>query len=326
MSERNGRRQNSGTYPQVFSESRFSPNFVFRSYMVDGAYQSVLIFWSGYFLFSPANATTGSGRTVDNPERMGVYIGSVGVVVANLYILFNTYRWDWLICLIVAISVLLMWFWTGVWTSSTVSTLRFYKAAAEVYSQGTFWALLPVTTIICLLPRFVAKSAQKIFFPRDIDIIREQVNQGQFKHLYPASPLSLSLDKLPANDSASTNSAAGRAARGRADSRITEDRRPFYAASEARTTTTHSRPTNGSDGTNYTNHSLPDLASRLSTDRVRPSFDRTRRSFDRPRMSVDRIRPSFEQSQHFTSAALLSRMESSQSAGHASRRRDCPEA
>jgi phospholipid-translocating ATPase len=52
---------------------------------------------------------------------------------------------------------------------------------------------------------------------------------------------------------------------------------------------------------------LPPLANRMSSDcRVRPSFDRAR-------MSMDRVRPSFEQSNEFTSAAMLTRMESAHS-------------
>jgi phospholipid-translocating ATPase len=47
------------------------------------------------------------------------------------------------------------------------------------------------------------------------------------------------------------------------------------------------------------------------------STDRMRRSFDRTRMSMDRVRPSFEATDDFTSAAMLTRMESSHGIPHA---------
>jgi phospholipid-translocating ATPase len=93
-----------------------------------------------------------------------------------------------------------------------------------------------------------------------------------------------------------------------------DDRRPLKAPSVAPTATTHNpRSQNGSDGTDYTRHRMSleppmEVPSRKSADKPRPSFDRMR-------ASMDRVRPSFEASRDFTSAAMLTRMESSQSFG-----------
>jgi phospholipid-translocating ATPase len=154
----------------------------FWMYMVDGVYQSVIVFFMGYLIFRPANFVPKNGLNVDDTSRMGVFIATAAVIVVNLYVLNNTYRWDWLTVLIVVISILLIWFWTGVYTSFTVG-FTFYGAAAQVYGTLDFWANLLLTTIICLLPRFCAKAIQKIYFPRDVDIIREQVRQGKFDYL-----------------------------------------------------------------------------------------------------------------------------------------------
>ncbi|KAF4510107.1 hypothetical protein G6O67_002023 [Ophiocordyceps sinensis] len=102
---------------------------------------------------------------------------------------------------------------------------------------------------------------------------------------------------------------------------VDEDLRPIYPPSTATRTTTHNHTQHGSDSTNYT-------ANRLSLDNVpanrqslevppqgRPSVERARPSYDRMRMSMDRVRASYEASNDFTSAARLSRIESSQSGG-----------
>ncbi|MCJ1425403.1 hypothetical protein MMC29_003302 [Sticta canariensis] len=275
----------------------------FWIYMADGVYQSVICFFMGYLLFARATFVTSNGLGVDDRPRMGVYIACAIIVVVNVYVLMNVYRWDWLILLLVLISILLIWFWTGVYTAVS-SAAQFYKAAPQVYGQLTFWVLSLVMIAACLLPRFVAKSIQKIYLPRDIDIIREQVRLGKFDYLdqYEAY--------IPPKVSSAASSDVSQAAKPSAkeSAPVAEDERPIYPPSIAATGTTrnpHSQT--GSDGTDYTGH-------RLSLDYPgRPSFDRPRPSFDRMRCSLDRIRPSYEASNDFTSAALLTRMESSHS-------------
>jgi len=84
--------------------------------------------------------------------------------------------------------------------------------------------------------------------------------------------------------------------------------------------THNTRTQNGSDGTNYTMHDRDRMSNDVQREDeltqdvpVRPSIDRARPSYDRIRMSMDRVRPSLEASNDFTSAARLSRIESSHS-------------
>ena len=272
--------------------------------MLDGTYQSVICFFMPYLFFRPATPVTMSGLDLSDNNRIGVYAACATIIVVNVYVLLNTYRWDWLILLLVAISILLIFFWTGVYTAGTMAA-QFYKAAPQVYGQLTFWTLTLLTVSICLAPRFCIKAFQKIYMPLDVDIIREQVQQGKFKYL----------DKYdayvpPAKLQSPSSSEVSQPLKPQAERRtpLEDDERPIYPPSVAATATTHNpRSQNGSDGTDYTRH-------KTSLDRpVRPSFDRPRPSFDRLRSSMDQIRPSFEASNDFTSAALLTRMESSHS-------------
>lgn len=254
----------------------------FWLYMLDGFYQSVICYFMTYCLFFRANFVTDNGLGVDDRERFGVYIAPATLIVINIYILLNTYRWDWLMVLLVCVSILLVWFWTGVYSSFT-SSEYLYKAAAETFGQPTFWAITALTVILALLPRFCIKFVQKVYFPYDVDIVREQVRQGKFAYLDTAdSEESMSKESTTSSD-------------------IAKPIAPTNA------TTHNARSQTGSDGTDFTRH-------RNSTEApVRPSIDRARPSFDRMRASMDRIRPSYEQSNDFTSAALLTRMESSHS-------------
>lgn len=289
-----------------------------------------MCFFMVYLLFAPGIFVTSDGQDVGDRNRVGVYMACAVVIVVNTYILLNTYRWDWLMLLLTTISTLLVFFWTGVWAASGTFAEFFYQAASQVYSQPTFWAVTFLVIIVCLLPRFIAKFLQKVYFPYDVDIVREQVRQGKFKYLDdgeagPEKPTS------PGYSAASSDMAKPSK---QILSYVDDDEhRPLKAPSVAPTTTTHNaRSQNGSDGTEYTRHrsslepamevtrSNPSPG-KPSVDRARPSIDRARPSFDRMRASMDRIRPSFEASHDFTSAAMLTRMESSHSFGPVHSRR-----
>lgn len=274
--------------PQLYRrgiERKEWTNTKFWLYMLDGLYQSVICFTFAWLLFRQGHFVTMNGQDLGDRTRFGVYIGPAAVICINLYLLLNSYRWDWLMGLLMAISILLIFFWTGVYSAFS-SSQYFYKAAPEVFGQATFWAVLFLSVVASLLPRICIKAIQKVYFPYDVDIVREQVRQGKFAYL-DESP-----DKL-----------APPASKG--SSRSSSD-----IAKPTATATTHNpRSQNGSDGTDFIRH-------RQSVEApVRPSFERVRPSFDRARMSMDRIRPSYEQSVDFTSAALLTRLESSHSFG-----------
>jgi phospholipid-translocating ATPase len=276
----------------------------FWLYMVDGVYQSVMVFFIPYLLFSPGTPITLTGLNVEDRLRFGAYIAHPAVVTINLYILINTYRWDWLMVVIVIFSDLFVFLWNGVYSSFTSSEFL-YGAANQIYREATFWAIFFIVPIICLFPRFAIKSLQKVYWPYDVDIIREQERMGEFKYLDKAQKPASEPETAPLGSDLPSKHA-------RYES-VDEDLRPIYPPSTVTRRTTHNqRSQNGSDSTNYT-------ANRPSIDglpiHIRPSMDRARPSYDRVRASMDRIRSSYEASSDFTSAKRLSQIESSRSGG-----------
>lgn len=227
--------------------------------MFDGFYQSLMAFYMPYLLYSDANFQRPDGLGIDDRPRMGVVIGTCAVLASNLYILLNTYRWDWLTVVINAFSNLLIFFWTGVYSSFT-SSGQFFHAASEVYSSLTCWTVLLVTVIVCLLPRFVVKCVQKVFFPRDVDIIREQAALGKFKYLnqyeaYVPPQVGQGAGSATGSDVSAVSSDMVKpiAPQVTRDPAVPEEERPIYPPSIAPTATTHNpRSQNGSNGTDYT--------------------------------------------------------------------------
>ena len=268
--------------------------------MLDGVYQSVMCFFIPYLTVIGSVMITENGLNIEDRVRLGCYIMHPAVLTINLYILINTYRWDWIMLLCVALSDMFIFFWTGVYTSTTYAGY-FYKAAPQLYGEASFWAVFIITPVICIFPRFAIKALQKVYFPYDVDIIREQVQMGMFKDgAKPDETL---------NGTSSGSSDTSRKGKHAQYASVDEDRRPIYPPSVA---THNTRTQNGSDGTNYTHH-----RDSIDGPPARPSIDRARPSFDRMRASMDRVRQSYEATNEFTSAARLSRIESSHSGQHA---------
>jgi phospholipid-translocating ATPase len=250
--------------------------------------------------------------------RLGAYIAHPTIITINLYFLINTYRWDWLTVLVIVVSILFIYIWTGIYTALSFSAV-FFDAAEQIYSQPSFWAVCIVTPIVSIMPRYFVKAIQKVYYPYDVDIIREQVSLGLFKDVEPKEGGEPS---KKAHISSSGSSELSQKKRYPPLDSVDEDLRPIYPPSvatysNAGTYNAHSQ--NGSDGTNYTRHDqhsveLPRVEEPESEEPVvRPSFHRVRPSFDRMRASMDQVRPSFENTNEFTSAAMLSRFESTHS-------------
>lgn len=291
--------------------------------MLDGLYQSIVGFFIPFLAVAGTPYVSQNGLDVSERYRLGLYIAHPSVITINLYILINTYRWDWLTLTLIAVSILLIFFWIGVYTSFTGSA-TLYGAASEVYAQPSFWAVCVVTPIVSIMPRYFIKAIQKVYYPYDVDIIREQVALGYFKKLGGGDA-----EEGAGKASSSVSTESSNAKRHPKLDSVDEDLRPIYPPSVV--TYSHAghnaHSQSGSDGTNYTRHEQsteihrnepPQDQNDLPLDRhversVRPSHDRIRPSYDRLRASMDLTRPSYEATGEFTSAAMLSRLESTRS-------------
>ncbi|CCD24270.1 aminophospholipid-translocating P4-type ATPase DNF1 NDAI_0C06110 [Naumovozyma dairenensis CBS 421] len=155
----------------------------FLWYMLDGLYQSCICFFFPYAMYHRTMIITHNGLGLDHRFYVGVMVATLAVLSCNLYILLHQYRWDWFSGLFIALSCLVLFFWTGVW-SSVVHSKELFKAASRIYSTPSFWAVLFVGIVYCLLPRFTLDCFQKFFYPTDVEIVREMWERGDFDH-YP---------------------------------------------------------------------------------------------------------------------------------------------
>ncbi|CAH2351134.1 phospholipid-transporting ATPase Dnf1p [[Candida] railenensis] len=155
----------------------------FWIYSADGLYQSVISFFFPYLMYR-SGFTGMNGLPIDHRFWMGVIVVCISCISCNLYILFHQLRWDWFSSLITAISILIIYFWTIVWSSVLTSAEEFYNCGVQLFQNGPFWACTAIGIIACLFPRFMFDFIQKMYWPKDVDIVRECVARGDFD-VYP---------------------------------------------------------------------------------------------------------------------------------------------
>ncbi|AHY75722.1 ADI_G0017490.mRNA.1.CDS.1 [Saccharomyces cerevisiae] len=156
----------------------------FLWYMLDGLYQSIICFFFPYLVYHKNMIVTSNGLGLDHRYFVGVYVTTIAVISCNTYVLLHQYRWDWFSGLFIALSCLVVFAWTGIW-SSAIASREFFKAAARIYGAPSFWAVFFVAVLFCLLPRFTYDSFQKFFYPTDVEIVREMWQHGHFDHYPP---------------------------------------------------------------------------------------------------------------------------------------------
>lgn len=171
----------------------------FWYHMIDGLYQSIISFFFPYLLFYKSGLVSSNGLGLDHRYWVGIMVASIAVTSCNLYVLLHQYRWDWFSTLFVLLSSIVIFGWTGIW-SSFIKSGGFYKSGAHVYAQPSFWAVFFAGVIFCLLPRFTFDIFQKFFWPKDIDVVRECWASGAFdcypEGYDPTDPKRPKIDKI----------------------------------------------------------------------------------------------------------------------------------
>lgn len=82
-----------------------------------------------------------------------------------------TRYWTKLFVLITFISTLTVFLWTAIYSTFPYGLLNI---VVELFSTASFYLILILVLILCLLPHFLFLYLQNTYFPKDVDIIRER--------------------------------------------------------------------------------------------------------------------------------------------------------
>ncbi|KAL2316443.1 putative phospholipid-transporting ATPase C24B11.12c [Schizosaccharomyces pombe] len=171
--------------PQLYKRGILQLNSarkIFIGYMLDGFYQSVICFFFSFLVINNVTTAAQNGRDTMAVQDLGVYVAAPTIMVVDTYVILNQSNWDVFSVGLWALSCLTFWFWTGVYSQS-LYTYEFYKSASRIFRTPNFWAVLCGTIVSCLFPKFLFMTTQKLFWPYDVDIIRESYRTKRLHEL-----------------------------------------------------------------------------------------------------------------------------------------------
>ncbi|WWC88623.1 uncharacterized protein L201_003536 [Kwoniella dendrophila CBS 6074] len=152
----------------------------FWLYMLDGLYQSAVIFFIPYASLGGGETWSVTGRDTNALNDFGTAIAATGVLAANSYVGINSRYWTIITWVIIVLSTLLVFIWIPIYSYLAVNS--YYGEMEIVYSTFTFWATILITWAIAIGPRWFVSAFKQSYLPKDSEIIRESWITGQLKN------------------------------------------------------------------------------------------------------------------------------------------------
>ncbi|KAI8325008.1 phospholipid-translocating P-type ATPase, partial [Martensiomyces pterosporus] len=165
--------QTAMTYVAVYIDgihNRYFKWWRYYMYVIDGIYQSVVIFFTFYLFTYKSDMNNENGKTWGRSDLCTGPTVAV-VIAASLCVGFNAWQWNWMMAAAIAFSIVVCIAYLAI-----ASLVRYYSVegvATSVMSTIAFWFGTIISVVVALLPRYCVRCWQKMNRPRDLDIIRE---------------------------------------------------------------------------------------------------------------------------------------------------------
>jgi phospholipid-translocating ATPase len=148
----------------------------FAIYMLEGVYQSLVMFYVPYFCYSDGISWSSDGRDTGTLVDFGTTVAVNAIVVGTLGVLANFHAYNIFALLATCISFLAVFVWIPIYSSLGVFT--FANTAVQLFSSAIFWFSIPFTFLLAVGPRLLIRAFKQIYIPLDGDIVREAVSYG----------------------------------------------------------------------------------------------------------------------------------------------------
>ncbi|WFD42980.1 P-type phospholipid transporter [Malassezia psittaci] len=161
--------------PELYARSREGRYFglkQFLFYMLDGVYQSVVLFFFFFYVYDTTSPRK-DGYDIDLYEpSTGMIIATV--LAANLYCGLDTLAWTWWIVFSVFIGPVLLFIFAPIYSAFTPAILWTYTFGNNqlLYPSLQFWIVGILAVCLSLLPRFLYEYIRMQIAPNDIDLVR----------------------------------------------------------------------------------------------------------------------------------------------------------
>ncbi|KAJ6614318.1 phospholipid-translocating P-type ATPase [Mycena sp. CBHHK59/15] len=166
--------------PELYHFGREGYWFSLRSffvYLIDGAYQSVIIYFFIHFTYqSPTSRKDGYDMYIN---EFSTTMALSAVMVANMYTGLMATAWTFWIFFALFFGLAVVWGFTAIYSiiSPGYAVTVLYGNDHYVLQSANFWLCLLLTFFLAFTPRYLAKAWSFGYNPTDIDIIR-WINQN----------------------------------------------------------------------------------------------------------------------------------------------------
>ncbi|KAK0471166.1 phospholipid-transporting ATPase 1 [Armillaria novae-zelandiae] len=151
----------------------------FWVYMLDGLYQSAVVFFMAYLVWTLGLSVSWSGKDMNSLADFGTTVAVSAIFSANTYVGMNTHYWTVITWIVVFGSSIVMLLWIIVY--SFFFSSDFINEMQILFGGIPFWATVVFSTVVALGPRFVCKFFSSAYFPLDKEIVREMWVKGDLK-------------------------------------------------------------------------------------------------------------------------------------------------
>ncbi|KAF9261613.1 phospholipid-transporting ATPase 1 [Marasmius fiardii PR-910] len=151
----------------------------FWIYMGDGLYQSVVVFFIPYLVWTLGLTISWNGKGLEALSEFGTTVSVAAIFAANTFVGMNTNYWTVITWIVVFGSTIVMLLWIVVY--SFFFSADFIDEVIILFGGLTFWTTVVFATALALAPRFICKAISTAYYPLDKEIVREMWVRGDLK-------------------------------------------------------------------------------------------------------------------------------------------------
>ncbi|KAG9014558.1 hypothetical protein FRB93_013683 [Tulasnella sp. JGI-2019a] len=169
-------------YPQLYRRGILGLEYtrpMFWSYMLDGFYQSAVVYFFSFVVWQNGNTTSWTGKTIDSLTEFGTTVSVAAIFCANIFVGLNTSYWTWIMWVVTIGSMAFLIIWITVY--SFINTPSFNDEVWILFSTVQFLATLVLSIVLAIAPRFLYKYVTLTYNPLDKELVREMWVQGDLK-------------------------------------------------------------------------------------------------------------------------------------------------
>ncbi|CAK5275664.1 unnamed protein product [Mycena citricolor] len=144
----------------------------FAVYMLDGLYQSVILF---FFIMNTYITTTArSDGYSPYINEMSTTMALSAILVANFYTGLTATAWTFWIFFALAFGLCVSWGFTAIYSlvRPGYAVTALYGNYHFLFTSAAFWLSIPLTFFLAFTPRFLIKAWNFGYNPNDIDMLR----------------------------------------------------------------------------------------------------------------------------------------------------------